>query len=207
MTIELWISFVFASVVLIAIPGPTNLMVMAYGFRHGKRAALYTVFGVGPGAVVAMALSYLGLGAVLAVSPRLFLFMKWVGAIYIVFMGINLWRTTPNLEEVIIEEENLSGKQIAVHAFAVSLLNPKHIIFYMAFVPQFISPDKPILQQMLLLGFTFLVLVFPINTAYALMSGTLRDIIRNQRVLRIMNRTAGVMLMIAGVLTTILSRS
>ena len=207
MTIELWISFVFASVVLIAIPGTTNLMVMAYGFRHGKRAALYTVIGVGPGAVVAMALSYLGLGAVLAVSPRLFLFMKWVGAIYLVFMGISLWRTTPNLEEVIIEEENLSGKQITAHAFAVSLLNPKHIIFYMAFVPQFISPDKPILQQMLLLGFMFLVLVFPINAAYALMSGTLRDFIENQRVLRIMNRTAGVMLMIAGVLTTILSRS
>lgn len=206
MTFGLWLSFVFASVILIAIPGPTNLMVMAYGFRHGTKAALFTVFGVGPGAIAAMALSYLGLGGILAVSSNLFLLMKWAGAIYLIFIGINLWRSTPNLDDVLIEEKKLSGKHIAFQAFTVSLLNPKHIIFYMAFIPQFVSPKTSVSHQMLILGFTFIILVFPINIAYALMSGKLRDFITNLNVLRFMNRTGGALLIGAGVLTALLRR-
>ena len=122
-------------------------------------------------------------------------------------MGINLWRSTPNLDDVLIEENNISGKQIAFQAFTVSLLNPKHIIFYMAFVPQFISPNAPIFPQMLILGFTFVGLVFPINIAYALMSGKLRGIIKNRRAIRAMNRTGGAMLIGAGLLTASLRRA
>lgn len=77
----------------------------------------------------------------------------------------------------------------------------------MAFMPQFISPDAPVLPQMLILGLTFVIIVFPVNTAYALLSGKLRDIIKSQRVLRAMNRTGGALLIGAGVLTASLRRS
>lgn len=207
MNSELWLAFVFASVILIAIPGPTNLMVMAYGFRHGKKAALYTVFGVGPGAVVAMALSYVGLGGILATSMHLFMLMKWAGAIYLIYMGVSLWRSTSDLDDVAIEDGNVTGRKIAFRAFTVSLLNPKHIIFYMAFIPQFISPETPILRQMLIMALTFIILVIPINMAYALMSGMLRDLINNQKILKAMNRTGGGILIGAGVLTALMRRS
>ena len=207
MTFELWLTFTITSVILVAIPGPTNLMVMAYGLRHGTKPALFTVFGVAPGAAAAMALSFLGLGAILATSSQLFMVMKWAGAIYLIYLGIMLWRSTPNLDEVSIEEQNVSCKCIVFQAFTVSLLNPKGIIFYMAFVPQFISPDAPVLPQMLILGFTFVIIVFPVNTAYALLSGKLRAIIKSQRVMRAMNRTGGALLIGAGVLTASLRRS
>lgn len=207
MNIDLWLAFVFASVILIAIPGPTNLMVMAYGFRHGKKAAFFTVFGIGPGAVVAMALSYLGLGGILATSIHLFMLMKWIGAVYLIYMGINLWQSTSNLDDVLIEDKSVAGRQIAFRAFTISLLNPKHIIFYMAFIPQFISPDSPILRQILIMSFTFIILVIPINMAYALISGTLKDMINNQKVLKAMNRTGGGLLIGAGLLTALLRRS
>ena len=77
----------------------------------------------------------------------------------------------------------------------------------MAFIPQFISPDAPILRQMLIMSFTFIILVIPINMAYALMSGTLRDMINNQKILKAMNRTGGGLLIGAGLLTALLRRS
>ena len=207
MTFELWLTFTVTTVIIIAIPGPTNLMVMAYGLRHGTKPALFTVFGVVPGAVTAMALSFLGLGAILATSSHLFMVMKWAGAIYLIYLGIMLWRSTPNLNEVSIEAQNVSCKRIALQAFTISLLNPKGIVFYMAFVPQFVSPDAPVLPQMLILVFTLITIVFPVNTAYALLSGKLRDIIKSQRVLRAMNRTGGGLLIGAGVITASLRRS
>lgn len=207
MDLELWLTFTITSTILVAIPGPTNLMVMAYGLRHGTRSALLTVFGVAPGAIAAMALSFLGLGAVLAASSQLFIVMKWAGAIYLIYLGITLWRSDQDLNEVSIKHNNASSNRIVVQAFAISLLNPKGIVFYMAFMPQFISSDAPVLPQMLILGFTFFVIVFPINTTYALMSGKFREIIGNQRVVRVMNRTSGSLLIGAGVLTASLRRS
>ncbi len=207
MTFELWLTFTITTMVLIAIPGPTNLMVMAYGLRHGTRPALFTVFGVAPGAAAAMALSFLGLGAILATSSQLFLIMKWAGAIYLIYLGIMLWRSTPDLDGVSVEERSVSCRRIVIQAFAVSLMNPKGIIFYMAFMPQFVSPDAPVLPQMLILGLTVVIIVFPVNTAYALMSGKLRDIIKKQRVLRAMNRTGGGLMIGAGILTASLRRN
>ncbi len=206
MDFELWLSYTITSAILVAIPGPTNLMVMAYGLRHGTKPALLTVFGVAPGAIAAMALSFVGLGAVLSASSQLFSAMKWAGALYLIYLGITLWRSNPNLDEVSISN-NVSSNRIVIQSFTISLLNPKGIVFYMAFLPQFISPDAPVLPQMLILGFTFFVIVFPVNTTYALMSGKFREVVRSQRVLKAMNRTSGSLLIGAGVLTASLRRS
>ncbi len=159
------------------------------------------------GAAAAMALSFLGLGAILAASSLLFVAMKWAGAIYLIYLGVVLWRSTPNLDEVSIEEKNVSSIRIIIQAFTISLLNPKGIVFYMAFMPQFVSPDTPALPQMLILGITFVAIVLPVNTAYALMSGKVRDLIKSQGVMRAMNRTGGALLVGAGVLTASLRRN
>jgi len=207
MPLELWLTYTVTTSIIIAIPGPTNLMVMAYGLRHGTKTALFTVFGVVPGAVSAMALSFLGLGAMLATSSKLFMLMKWAGAIYLIYLGIIFWRRTPHLDKVPIEDQIVTGKQVALQAFTISLLNPKGIVFYMAFVPQFVSPESPVLPQMLILASTLVAIVFPVNTAYALLSGTLRSIAKNQRVLQVMNRTGGGLLIGAGVVTATLRRN
>lgn len=207
MTLGLWLTFIVAAGTLIAIPGPTNLMVMACGLRHGTKPALSTVFGVVPGVTVAMALSFLGLGGLLATSVELFVLMKWAGALYLIYLGLMQWRSAPTLDQVEVDNRPVSGLSIFVRAFTVTFLNPKGVIFYIAFMPQFIVTDAPVLPQMLILGATFIVLVFPINTAYALLAGTMRQTIQNRRVLRTLNRTGGAMLIGAGILTASLKRT
>lgn len=207
MTFEIWLTFTITSAVLISIPGPNNLMVMAYGMRHGTKPALFTVFGIVPGAIAAMTLSLLGLGGLLETSSLLFNLMKWIGAAYLIYLGITLWRSSPDLNKVQIEARNVKMTKIISQSFIVSLLNPKGIIFYMAFMPQFIIQNEPLVPQMLLLGGTFALLVLPINTAYALLSGKFRTIIQNSQIIQIMNRTGGALLILAGVVTASLKRA
>jgi threonine/homoserine/homoserine lactone efflux protein len=206
MRFDLWLAYTIALTVVVAIPGPTNVMVMAYGFRHGTKPALFTAFGVVPGTVVAMILSFVGLGAILAVSSRLFLVMKWAGALYLIYLGVSLWRSTPSVDDS-PHAEGVSYGRICLHAFTVSLLNPKGIIFYTAFMPQFISPEDPMLRQMLILALTLVAIAIPTNIAYALLSGKLRSFIKRRKTLRAMNRTGGLLLVGAGVFTALLRRS
>ncbi|HEX9921443.1 MAG TPA: LysE family transporter, partial [Anaerolineae bacterium] len=138
---------------------------------------------------------------------ELFVLMKWAGALYLIYLGLMQWRSAPALDKLEVDNRPVSGLSIFVRAFTVTFLNPKGVIFYIAFMPQFIVTDAPVLPQMLILGATFIVLVFPINTAYALLSGTMREAIQNRRVLRTLNQTGGAMLIGAGILTASLKRT
>ena len=207
MSFELWLAYVLAAGILIAIPGPTNFMVIGYGLRAGTKAAISTVFGVVPGVTCAMVLSFLGLGAVLATSATLFTLMKWAGAFYLIYLGIQQWRSEPELETTHGANDASSNRNIIVHAFIVTFLNPKGIVFFVAFIPQFMIPEAPALPQMLILIATFIVLAIPINIAYAMLAGTLRQTIRNRRTLRRLNRIGGGMLIGAGLMTASLKRA
>src|SRR4051812_19672722 len=138
MTVEAWLAFVGASIVLLAIPGPTVTLVVGYALGTGKRAVWATVAGVALGDFTAMTLSLLGLGAVLAASADLFTALKWIGAAYLVYLGIKLWRAEPMIGDAAGGEAGRSARGIMGHAFAVTALNPKGILFFVAFVPQFL---------------------------------------------------------------------
>ncbi|ETX01505.1 LysE family translocator [Candidatus Entotheonella palauensis] len=207
MSLELWLAFVVAAGTLIAIPGPTNFMVMGYGLRAGSKAAMNTVFGVVPAVTLQMILSFLGLGAMLAASATLFALMKWAGAIYLIYLGIQQWRSKPELDATQPTVHQTSNWQIIANAFTVTFLNPKGIVFFVAFMPQFMTSEAPALPQMLLLGATFNTLVIPLNTAYAVLAGTLRQTIDNRGTLHMLNRAGGGMLIGAGLMTASLKRA
>lgn len=207
MSLELWLAFVVAAGTLIAIPGPTNFMVIGYGLRAGSKAAMHTVFGVVPAVTLQMILSFLGLGAMLATSAALFTLMKWAGALYLIYLGIQQWRSKPELDAIHHTAHQTSHWQIIANAFTVTFLNPKGIAFFVAFMPQFMTPEAPALPQMLLLGATFNALVLPLNTAYAILAGTMRQTIDNRGTLRMLNRVGGGMLIGAGLMTASLKRA
>ena len=92
MPLETWLAFVAASAVLLAIPGPTVLLVISYALGHGRRPAAAIVAGVALGDLTAMTASMIGLGAVLAASAALFTVLRWIGGAYLVLLGIKLWR-------------------------------------------------------------------------------------------------------------------
>jgi threonine/homoserine/homoserine lactone efflux protein len=162
---------------------------------------------VAAGDLTAMTLSLAGMGAVLSASADLFTALKWIGAGYLIYLGVKLWRAPPAVDAPSPAVGRRSGRAMMGHAFAVSALNPKSILFFVAFLPQFLNAEAPILPQLLLLGTTFLVLAVANAAAYALLAGGIRDAVRRPTVLKTINRVGGGVLIGAGILTAALRRS
>ncbi|TCU25503.1 threonine/homoserine/homoserine lactone efflux protein [Rhizobium azibense] len=203
MSLEAWLAFAAASAIMLAIPGPTILLVVSYALGHGRRTALATVSGVALGDFTAMTASLFGLGAVLAASAMLFTVLKWIGGAYLIWLGIKLWRA-PLITEPVADNDNLPEEKslkIFLHAYIVTALNPKSIVFFVAFVPQFLNPEKPFFEQMVIMELTFLVLATINAATYALLANAARGLIRKASVQRAVNRTGGTLLIAAGAVT------
>jgi threonine/homoserine/homoserine lactone efflux protein len=202
-SIETWLAFAAASAVMLAIPGPTILLVISYALGHGRRTTLATVTGVTLGDFTAMTASLAGLGALLATSSALFTVLKLVGAAYLMFLGVKLWRA-PITTGPMGDNDNLPEEKplkILLHAYVVTALNPKSIIFFIAFVPQFLDLGKPFLPQTLILEATFLCLAALNAFVYGLLADMARGYIRKASVQRVVNRTGGTLLIAAGAVT------
>jgi threonine/homoserine/homoserine lactone efflux protein len=200
MSLELWLAFVAASAILLAIPGPTILIVVSYALGHGRRAALSTVAGVALGDFTAMTCSMLGLGALLATSAMLFTALKWLGAAYLVYLGLKLWRAPPILAATEPDAApELRPWRMFGHAYVVTALNPKSLVFFVAFLPQFLDLAAPLAPQMIVLEATFVTLAALNALAYALAASAARTQIRRPSVQRAVNRVGGSLLIGAGV--------
>ena len=158
MSIEVWIAFVVASSVLLAVPGPTVMLVVSYALGRGKQTGWATVPGVTLGDFTAMTASLLGAGAVLAASATLFTALKLAGAAYLIWLGIGLWRAEPKLAGLEDTSSGASNSAMFWNAYVVTALNPKSIVFFVAFVPQFVDPSMAVLPQFVILEATFLFL-------------------------------------------------
>ncbi|MBP2559233.1 threonine/homoserine/homoserine lactone efflux protein [Neorhizobium galegae] len=212
MSLEHWLAFVAASSVLLAIPGPTILLVISYALSHGRKVASATVAGVALGDFTAMTASMLGLGALLATSAALFTVLKWVGAAYLVYLGIKLWRAPVSEQTAEVgegEADAASAKplRIFLHTYVVTALNPKSIVFFVAFLPQFLDLGQPLFFQMAVFEVTFLVLATLNATLYGVLASMARNTIRKPKVQRIVNRTGGSLMIGAGLLSVGLKRA
>ena len=203
MSLDLWFAFVAASTIMLLIPGPTVLLVVSYALGQGWRAALPMAAGVALGDFTAMTLSLLGLGALLATSATVFTILKWIGAAYLVYLGIKLWRAGDVLRAE-PRRDAVSTLRMLSHAWLVTALNPKSITFFVAFLPQFLDPQADVLTQMVILELTFLVLCSANAAGYALVAGKARQAVGSPRVVRAFNRTGGALLVGAGVATATL---
>lgn len=167
MTFAQWMLYTLVVVAIIATPGPSALLCMTHGATHGYRRTLATVMGGMSASVCLMLLSSLGLGAVVASSSEAFLVIKWVGALYLVYLGIRTWRSA---SEVSGESEVVVPRRGGLFAtgFMVGISNPKDLLFFGAFFPQFINPQLPIMSQLLTLGLTWVVLDIFFMSSYGL---------------------------------------
>ena len=216
MSLELYLSFVLATMVVLTIPGPTVILVVSYALAHGWRAALASVAGVGLGDLTSVTLSLIGLGAVLSVSAPLFAILKWIGALYLVWLGIKLWRSRPEapgapgapgeMDAEAAASRRARQKVMFTRAWIVTSLNPKAIAFYVAFMPHFVAPDAPIVPQLVLLGLTFVVLGIANAFLYAVFAGGVRRSLRSERALAWVNRVGGTCLIGAGLMTAAIRR-
>ncbi|MDT8343962.1 MAG: LysE family translocator [Thermohalobaculum sp.] len=208
MSIELWLAFALASAVMLAIPGPTVMLVISYALGYGRRSGLATVPGVTLGDFTAMTVSLAGAGAVLATSATLFTALKLAGAAYLFWLGLKLWRAAPQPVGV-PGGAQVPGdlRRMFWNSYAVTALNPKSIVFFVAFVPQFIDPAAPLLAQVVILEATFLALAALNIALWAVMVGAMRARFRRNSTLRLVNRLGGGLLMAAGALTAVVRRA
>jgi threonine/homoserine/homoserine lactone efflux protein len=173
LTFETWLAFVAASAVLLVIPGPTILLVVSYAIGQGRRVALPVAAGVALGDLTAMTLSMLGLGALLAASATLFATLKIIGALYLIWLGIKLWRAGSTLDEIAARPAR-APLGMLLHAWLVTALNPKSLTFFVAFLPQFLDPQLSFGRQMLIFEATFLTLAAANAFGYALLASRAR---------------------------------
>jgi threonine/homoserine/homoserine lactone efflux protein len=196
-TIETWLAFVAASAVLLVIPGPTILLVISYALGRGMRTALPVAAGVALGDFTAMTLSMLGVGALLATSALLFTALKWLGAAYLIWLGIRLWRAGGALEATPRADAAAPVRMLG-HAWIVTALNPKSITFFVAFLPQFIDPHGDFWVQMLVFEATFVILASGNAVGYALVASRARGLVQSRRAIATFNRIGGSLLIGAG---------
>lgn len=206
MTADILAAYVVATLVVLAIPGPTILLVVSYAVSRGRPAILPSVIGVALGDTTAATVSLLGLGAILAASATLFVVLKWVGAAYLVYLGIKMWRAGAAAIDVTAPPEK-DGRHILLHCWLVTALNPKGIVFFIAFLPQFVSATAPLGPQLLLLGSIFVVLAIANALVYALLASKVREQFRRPATLGVAQRIGGSVLIAAGLATAAVQRS
>ncbi|MEM8915707.1 MAG: LysE family translocator [Pseudomonadota bacterium] len=209
MTWDVWITYAIACTILLAVPGPTIMLVITHALTKGRRSGFYTVPGVILGDTAALILSLAGLGAILAYSASLFTVVKLIGAGYLIYLGIQLWRAKVDGGPALTESNGAGSKDgwaLGAHAFAVTTLNPKGIVFFIAFLPQFVDQDGPILLQLTILGGTFVVLGGLNAAIYAYLAGSFSKFLGSTYWRRIINRGGGGFLIGAGVMMAVAMR-
>ena len=199
MSIELWLAFVSASAVLLIIPGPTILTIIGYSISHGRRANVPLVAAVVLGDSTAMAVSLVGLGALLANSAFWFTAVKLAGGLYLLYLGLKQLRAGLSQVKPTISEKPGSRWRLFANTYLVTTLNPKGIIFFVAFLPQFIRSDTSVTQQLWVLAVTFVALAALNATLYAVFAGAAGRILTSPRAQRRFNLAGGSLLSIAGV--------
>lgn len=200
MSAELYLAFVLACVILIVIPGPNVALIVANSVAHGARFGLVTVAGTSSAVVVHLALTVLGAAAVLNFLAASFEWLRWLGVAYLVWLGIAAWRA-PVVDLAQVGPQARSMRLIFWRGFLVGLTNPKTLLFYGAFLPQFIRPDSATgptaSDQLLLLAVTFLVIAVVLDGVWALLAARLRTLLASH--VRLRNRITGGLLLGAGV--------
>jgi threonine/homoserine/homoserine lactone efflux protein len=200
MPIDLWLAFVIASAVLLILPGPTILTVISYSLAHGRRANVPLVAAVALGDTTALVMSLLGLGALLATSSFWFTLVKIAGGLYLLYLGFKLLRAGVSASpEIAAPAAPGSRLRLFVNTYMVTALNPKGIIFFVAFLPQFLSPAHPLPQQLWVLAATFVAMASLNATLYAVFAGAARSLLSSSRAQRGFNLVGGSLLSAAGI--------
>ncbi len=200
-------AFVAAALVVLLIPGPGVLYIVARSLSQGQRAGLVSVLGLSAGALVHVAAATVGLSAILLASATAFGVVKILGAAYLIYLGVRtLLARPPAAAADTVAPRSL--RRLFSDGVVVSVLNPKIAVFFLAFLPQFVEPDRgPIAQQVLFLGLLYVVLALITDSAYALLAGRLRRWFGRQAKSSLPRYASGAVYIGLGVSTALIDRN
>ncbi|MDM8086862.1 LysE family translocator [Parasutterella secunda] len=206
MPFDLWVSFTIAAAVLAVAPGPDNLFVLLQSAMYGARAGIFVTLGLCVGVFIQTLLAAFGVAAVVAASPTLLMIIQFAGAAYLLYLAWGAWNAPVGGEsgESSKKYPRLTNFQLWRRGILMNITNPKVLIFFLAFFPQFIikgSTESQVMVQMLIMGMTFLVCTLVVFSAIAWCAGTLADRLRSPKVQTILNKVSAVIFTVLAIST------
>ena len=196
MEIQVYLAFVVATAIMIALPGPSVLLTVAHSISFGWQHALSTVAGATIGIAVQLVVAAIGLTSLLNVVADAFEWVRWAGAAYLVYLGFKQWRSAGEPPKV--DTSSVSKANLLVQGLAITIPNPKSLIFIAAFLPQFIDAARPPGLQFAIVVPTFLAITFTVTSIWALVAGKARGFLQRRRAFKAVSRTAGGLMIVAG---------
>jgi threonine/homoserine/homoserine lactone efflux protein len=192
---SLFSAFLLITVVLFLTPGPIVTLIIATGARQGTRAALMTVAGSSLGNAALLALIAIGLGWILQLSADLFDALRWIGAAYLVWLGVQAWRHAGEKVPALAPAAHVHARR----GFLVAMTNPKTIAFFTAFLPQFLDPALPVGRQLLVMCVCSVTLGAVLDSGWAIAAGYGRSFFMSPENNRLLGRLSGLVLIGGGV--------
>lgn len=209
MSFVTWIAFVVAACIIAISPGSGAVLSMSHGLAYGVRKTSATIFGLQAGLIVLLVIAGAGIGSLLLASEVAFTIVKTVGALYLIYLGLCQWRarvadplagaTTVQGElQGALQSAPPSLRQRFLTGFLTNITNPKGVIFMVAVLPQFITPARPMLLQLLILGVTMCAIDLVVMHSYAFLASAMQRFFRDANAVRSQNRFFGGILMAVG---------
>jgi len=197
MNLHLFLAYCLAVAILVVIPGPVVTLVVANSLSHGSRSGLATVAGASIGNAILLGATAVGLVAFFALMSEIFEVVRWAGAVYLIWLGIRAWQAHRG-HGLAVPAAKKSSRTVFVQGFLIAITNPKAIIFYIAFLPQFVDSHLPAGPQLLVMIATMIVMALLSDGVYALLAGRARSWFTAPGRRRLQGRITGTLLIGVG---------
>jgi len=210
MAMHTWLAFFAAAWLISLSPGAGAVSCMSAGIRLGYRRALWNIIGLQLGIQLVLCVVATGLGAILSASATAFTAVKWIGALYLAYLGIQQWRAPPQSLAAATAGapfEPHTPRQLVLRGFLVNATNPKGILFMLAVLPQFIDPARPQLVQYAICGATLFLTDAVVMSGYTAFASRALTLLRGENHQRWLNRSFGTMFIAAGAALATLKRA
>ncbi len=205
MTFEVWCLFILSAFGLACIPGPNSLLALSHGAQFGYKKTLWTIYGGVCGFFLLITIAMLGLGTLLEAEPELMIVLQWLGALYLGFLGLKLFHAPSVNVEGEAEAVTLLPRQLFKQGYFAALSNPKVLLFFTAFLAQFIDPNKAFLPQFVVITVTFLCIEFSVEFGVARVADKVKVMLLKNG--RIFNQCCGALFLAMGVMAIVKSLS
>lgn len=205
MTFEVWCLFILSAFGLACIPGPNSLLALSHGAQFGYKKTLWTIYGGVCGFFLLITIAMLGLGSLLEAEPELMIVLQWLGALYLGFLGLKLFYAPSVDVEDKAEAVILLPRQLFKQGYFAALSNPKVLLFFTAFLAQFIDPNKAFLPQFVVITVTFLCIEFAVEFGVARVADKVKVMLLKNG--RTFNQCCGALFLAMGVMAIVKSLS
>ena len=202
---QVFIAFVVATSIMIALPGPSVILTVAHSISFGWRPAIATVAGETMGIAVQLLVAAIGLASLLNAVAGAFELIRWAGAAYLVYLGIKQWRSAN--EPLDFYASKVSKKNLFIQGLVITIPNPKSLVFIAAFLPQFIDATHPIAPQFIVIVPIFLLITFTVTSVWAVTASSAKVFLKSQRSIKTVSRTSGGLMVLAGMGLAVARRS